>query len=149
MKHVELIILTMIFNGINLVAVLVAALAAFGLGSLWYSPLLFGKQWMKLSGVKQGIFNKEKQKGMALRFAVGFISWIVMSFVLAYAVQHQAITGIKEAIILSLWIWVGFIATITLGTILWDNKPVKLYLLNNAYNCLAVALMAVILVSWK
>ena len=31
---------------VNVFAVLLAAAAAFGLGALWYSPILFAKQWM-------------------------------------------------------------------------------------------------------
>ena len=35
---------------INFLAVIVAALAAFGLGAVWYSPLLFAKQWVAFNG---------------------------------------------------------------------------------------------------
>ena len=37
--------------GINYLAVLVAAVVAFVMGGLWYSPLLFGKAWAKLRGI--------------------------------------------------------------------------------------------------
>jgi Protein of unknown function (DUF1761) len=37
--------------GINDWAVLVAAVVAFVMGGLWYSPLLFGKAWVKLRGM--------------------------------------------------------------------------------------------------
>ena len=36
---------------INYLAVLIAALASYVLGALWYSPVLFGKLWMKLSKI--------------------------------------------------------------------------------------------------
>src|SRR5438034_213058 len=36
---------------VNYVAVLVAAVAVFVLGWLWYSPLLFFKPWMRLRGM--------------------------------------------------------------------------------------------------
>jgi hypothetical protein len=35
---------------LNFLAILVAAVAAFVLGALWYSPVLFAKQWMKAHG---------------------------------------------------------------------------------------------------
>ncbi len=35
------------FSRINYFAVLAAALSTFILGGLWYSPLLFGKAWMR------------------------------------------------------------------------------------------------------
>lgn len=36
-------------ESINYLAVVVAAMAVFGLGSLWYTPILFGNAWMKES----------------------------------------------------------------------------------------------------
>ena len=36
---------------VNSLAVLVAAVAVFVLGWLWYSPLLFYKPWMRLRGM--------------------------------------------------------------------------------------------------
>jgi len=34
--------------GVNYLAVVVAAVVAFVMGGLWYSPLLFGKPWAEL-----------------------------------------------------------------------------------------------------
>ena len=36
---------------INILAVIVAGIVTFGIGALWYSPLLFGKHWMQFNGV--------------------------------------------------------------------------------------------------
>jgi hypothetical protein len=35
---------------INILAVILAAIVAFVLGALWYSPILFGKIWQKEIG---------------------------------------------------------------------------------------------------
>ena len=42
---------------VNYLAVALAALSAFVLGGLWYSPLLFAKAWVRLNG-----FNEEEMK---------------------------------------------------------------------------------------
>jgi hypothetical protein len=49
---------------INYLAVLVAALVSMVIGGLWYSPLLFGNIWMKLSGITQKDVEKAKKQGM-------------------------------------------------------------------------------------
>ena len=36
--------------GVNLIGILVATLIGMVLGAIWYSPMLFGKQWMKSIG---------------------------------------------------------------------------------------------------
>ena len=47
---------------VNYVAVLAAAIASFVIGALWYSPMLFGKMWMKLSNVSGKEVKKAKRK---------------------------------------------------------------------------------------
>src|SRR5262245_52781870 len=41
------------FSKINFIAVLVSALSTFVLGGLWYSPLLFGKAWMRVNNFSE------------------------------------------------------------------------------------------------
>lgn len=43
------------------------------------------------------------------------------------------------------WNWLGFIAPVTLGVVLWEGKPWKLWVLHNAYYLLALLVMGVIL----
>ncbi len=38
---------------VSYLAVIVAALSAFLLGGLWYSPLLFAKPWMAAAGITE------------------------------------------------------------------------------------------------
>ena len=132
------------FASINLVAVLVAALVAFIVGSLWYSPLLFGNVWMKLAGVK-----KKKDPFMWVRFLVYFVGLLVMSFVLAHFLIFTSAVTYVDGLVTIFWLWLGFIAPITLGGILWENKSIKLFVLNNAYNLIALGVMSCILVAWK
>lgn len=131
------------FESINFLAILVAGLSAFVLGSLWYSPLLFGDVWMKLAGTKKG----KKDKYMWLRFLIYLIGMLVMSFVLAHFLIFAAAVTYIEGLITAFWLWLGFIAPITIGGVLWENKSIKLFALNNAYNLIALGLMATILIA--
>ncbi len=36
---------------VNYLAVLVSSVVGMGIGALWYSPLLFGKLWMRWNGM--------------------------------------------------------------------------------------------------
>ena len=40
------------FEGINFIAVAAATLSSMVLGFLWYTPILFGKQWQKAVGLR-------------------------------------------------------------------------------------------------
>lgn len=136
----------LMFDSVNLMAVLVAAVASFFVGSLWYSPLLFGDIWMKLAGIKKA---KNKPNNMWLRFFLYFVGMFVMSFVLAQMLLFTASSTVVEGLLISFWLWLGFIAPITLGGVLWENKPIMLFVLNNAYNLVSLGILSTIIVLWK
>ena len=132
---------------INYTAVLVSAAAGFVIGMVWYS-VLFGKAWMKLSGMGGKDMEKAKKKGMMGAMAAGFVSLLVMSFVLAHFVDLAGAATVLEGAQAGFWAWLGFIATVMLGTVLWEGKPVKLYLLNVAHYFVALVVMGSILAVW-
>ncbi|MBI4132648.1 MAG: DUF1761 domain-containing protein [Candidatus Sungbacteria bacterium] len=135
---------------INYLAVLAAAIASFVLGFLWYGPL-FGKQWKNLMG-----FTDESMKAMKMTplssMIGGFITSLVMSYVLAHALifaaRYLGTTGISAGLMAGFWNWLGFVATVTLGAVLWEGKSWKLWLLNNGYWLLSLLGMGVILALW-
>ena len=131
---------------INYFAVLVAAIVSFVVGWLWYGPL-FGKMWKGLMG-----YTDESMKAMAMKPATamvwGFVSAFVMAYVLArFAFVYGAI-DVHSALEPALWVWVGFLATTSLGGYLWEGRPLKLFVLNAAHQLVSVFLMAVVLVLW-
>ena len=63
---------------INYLAVLVSAIIGMIIGALWYSPLLFGKLWMKLSGMTEKQLNEAKKKGMGKMYLVAFIGVLLI-----------------------------------------------------------------------
>lgn len=133
------------FEGINLLAVLIAGLVSFVLGGIWYSPLLFGNTWMKLAGVKK----EKKDQFMWLRYLVYFIGLLVMSFVLAHFLIFTSAMSYVDGLVTVFWLWLGFIAPISIGCVLWEKKSINLFVLNNAYNLISLGLMSIILISMK
>ncbi len=133
---------------VNYFAILIAAIASMIIGGLWYSPILFGNIWIKLSGFTNKEKDKAKQRGMAKFYIIALIGSLVTSFVLAHFVKYMGITSIGGALQLAFWIWVGFIATVMLGTVIWEGKPVKLYLINAVYQLVSFSVAAVILTLW-
>lgn len=71
---------------INFYAVLVAALTPLVVGSLWYSPLLFGKAWMK----ENNLTEEDLKKGSMLKiFGLTFVFSIMFAMVLQMLCIHQ------------------------------------------------------------
>jgi hypothetical protein len=132
---------------VNYFAVLVAAIAAMVLGALWYSPLLFGKLWMALSGLGEKKLNDMKAKGMTKGYVLGFLSNLVMAYVLAWVIGLGGV-NIQNGLMISALAWLGFLATSSLGGVLWEGKSPKLYLLNAAHSLTSMLIMGAILGAW-
>ncbi len=133
---------------INYWAIIVSAVASFILGMLWYSPLLFGKPWMKMMGLTQQHAEAAKKKGMAKYYIGNFIATLIMVYILSHFVDYAQAKTISDGLQLGVWVWLGFIATLLFGSILWEGKPFKLYLINAGYRLVELLIVASILSVW-
>ena len=133
---------------VNYLAVLVASIAATVVGFLWYSPMLFGKLWMQLSGLTEKKLEESKKKRMAKAYIFTFLATIVKGYVLVVFLKYASASTIAQGLMIGFWLWLGFIATTTLGSIFWEGKSVKLYILNNAHELITLLVMSIILTVW-
>ena len=133
---------------INYLAVLAAAIVSMIVGGLWYSPLLFGKAWMKLMNLDEKKLEEAKKKGMTKSYVIAFIGSLVTAYVLAHFVDYAGAVDYVGALQLSFWIWLGFFAAAMLSSILWEGKPVKLYLINIFHYLVSLCVMSLILALW-
>ena len=133
---------------INYLAVFVSAVVSFFIGMAWYSPFLFGNIWMKLSGISKTAMEKSKKKGMALFFIAAFVGGLVMSFVLAHFIDIAGSVTALEGAQTGFWAWLGFIAPVMLGSVLWEGKSIKLYLIKVLHYLAVLMAMGSILAVW-
>lgn len=109
-----------------IILIIVASIAQFILGALWYSPLMFGKTWMQIMEVTH--LSKEEiqkmQKSMLPFYGLQFLLTIVTTFVLANNLTFNNLTG-PAAYVFSVFIWLGYIAPIQLQTVIWGSTKKK------------------------
>ena len=109
---------------VNYLAVLVAAVAAFVLGWLWYSPLLFFRPWMRLRGLDpEAAMKNAKLPGGKL--VIEFARCFVLAFVIARLMGLLGVTSWLIAIHSGFMLWIGFPLILLTGSVLWDNVPWK------------------------
>ncbi len=132
---------------INIWAVVAAAASSMVIGSLWYGPV-FGKYWKKLMG-----FPNEGVKAMSMTparaMSIAVVSSLVMAYVLAYFADVWGVLSNGDALSLAFWVWLGFVATNQLGSVLWEGKSWRLWILNTANSLVTYAVMALILATWR
>ena len=131
---------------INVFAVLVAAIATFAIGALWYSPYLFAKQWLAFNG-----YGPEKieamRKDAARAYALSFICYLVMAAVFAVLIRLTHIQAVVGGAKLGFMLWVGFVATVGLTASLYSGKSLKAYALDAGYQLVYLVAMGAILVA--
>lgn len=133
---------------VNYLGVLVAAIAAFVIGFLWHGPL-FGKVWIKLSGMTEQQLAAAKAKSMAMPMFMALVQQLVTAFVLALFISAMGVSDVVDAVLLTFWVWLGFFAATQLNGVLWENKSVNLYLFGIVYHLVALVAMALILTLWR
>jgi hypothetical protein len=129
---------------VNWLAVIVAAIVGFVVGWLWWGPL-FGKKWMALSGVKP---TKDMKKGMGSKMIIALLANLIMAYVLAALLFSSGTSGIMAAATLGFWVWLGFVATVMVGGVLWENKPWGLFWLNSIGWLVSIVIIAGVLAVW-
>ncbi len=132
---------------VNFLAVFVAAVAYMVIGALWYSSLMFGNYWIKLMGFTDKK-TEEMKKAANKAYAFSTISALVMSYVLAVFIRLADISMLTEGLYLGFIVWLGFVATITLQSVVFEGRSKELFILNNGYNLVGILVMAAILSTW-
>jgi len=128
--------------------VLGVSIVVFIIGWLWYGPL-FGKMWMKLSNISAADVAKAKKKGMAGKLVLNFVGTLVTAFVFAKILASVGAASAVAGAVTGFWIWLGFLAATTLlGSVLWENKPWGLFVLNGLYWLVSLLVMGALLVAW-
>ena len=139
---------------INYIAVLASTFLAVILGSIWYGPL-FGKTWTGLMGWSKSEMEKgmADKKGMMKNYGIQMLGSFVMAFVLShaliFAMSYLGTRGISAGLQTGFWNWLGFVAPVSLTSVLWEGKSWKLWLINNGYNLITLCAMGVLLSLWK
>lgn len=135
------------FSNINYLAVIVAAIAGFALGSLWYGTALFGKAWQKELG-----FTDEylKEGNMAKIFGFAFLLMIVMSLGMSFLIRGHfggevdMLSGLKHGFYIGL-VFVGASMGINM---LFQRKSMKLWFIDAGYQILILCIMGAVIGAW-
>jgi Protein of unknown function (DUF1761) len=134
-------------SAINYAAVATAAIAAFVVAALWYSPLLFGNAYMKLRGVSLGAVPDTKPPVGEL---LGELAKnLVVAFVVARFVVLLGVADWMGGLQLGLWVGIGFQAVLLLGAVLHEGMPWRLYGIHAGDAVAKTLVMSVILGAWR
>jgi len=132
----------------NWLAILVATIAYFMLGALWYSKALFGTKWARL--LKIDTSNPDLRKGMGGMMISTFVLILIVCFGLeTLIVKIGFLQEISYGIKLGLLTGLAFATTAVSINYVYERKPTNLYLITNGYHVVGHVIAATILVLWR
>ncbi|MCB1590743.1 MAG: DUF1761 domain-containing protein [Xanthomonadales bacterium] len=127
----------------NLLAVIVAGIASFILGGLWYSPMLFGKAWQR----EAGLSDEQLARGnMAMIFGTSFVLCVLAAWVFALFLgpRPPVAFGLGAGFAAGAF-WVASSFGVNY---LFERKSLKLFAINGGYHTLQFTLIGLILALW-
>ncbi len=124
---------------INYFGAVLAALSTFMLGAAWYSPALFGKKWMRYSGLNEhAIATANKLKIIAISAV-----WSILSaFAFAAFLGEAELLPALAAGLTAGFFWVAGSFAINYA---FEQKPVGLWLINGGYHTVQFGLFGAII----
>jgi hypothetical protein len=133
-------------------AVLIAAIANFIFGAIWYIPL-FGKAWA--TEMKMPMADKPPASAMIR----GMVLMLVGNLLTAWVLAHNSAAWMNDmpaetskvvfGFMGGFFTWLGFFLPHDLGRLAWENKSGKLFVINTVYGFLALQIVAQILSHWR
>jgi len=116
--------------------VLIAALVNLAIGYVWYSHWLFGSTWLKLAELKSKDVKRNKN---AILWTC--LNSLVIAFFLEFFARHVGVDAVTEGVFLGFIIWLGFVATTQIASVIWRRKPFQLFLIDSGYKLLSFLVM--------
>lgn len=118
------------FENVNEVAILVAALLAVAVGNIWYSPIVFGPLWMRSVGKNPGDDVLPKNK-IAFAVAGGVVTQMIFFYVLAQFLSGSdadpfSLANLGVLVIL-------LVSAQVVSVTIWEQKPMAYFLINAGY----------------
>ena len=72
----------------------------------------------------------------------------ILTHALVFATSYLKVSGWQAGLSTGFWNWLGFVAPVTMGAVLWEGKPWGLWFLNAGYQLVNLLVMGVIIASW-
>jgi hypothetical protein len=138
---------TMSLGGLDYMAVIVAAIASFIFGGVWYN--VFSRQWMEALGRTPDTMPRDR--GAVGLYVVAFLAQLIMAWMLAGILLHLATGGLpttlRTGVISAAFLWFGFVITTMVVNYSFQGARHRLAVLDGAH-WLGVLLIQGAILGW-
>ena len=129
----------------NYLAVIVAAIAYWLLGAIWYG-VVFGEAWMALEHITA-------EQARSMNPVLPYVITLALNVLIAYALAQMCIwrnaNTLGRGASVGVLLWIGFVGPVTFTTYMYEMRPKELYAINQFFPLAGFVLMGAILGGWK
>jgi hypothetical protein len=125
------------------IAVIVAALAGFAVGAVWYIAL--SKHWIAASGIRLGPDGKPDGGGSAMPFLVSGLAMLVVAGFMRHVFAMSGIDTLGAGLVAGLGVGLFFITPWLAMDYAYAARPAKLTVIDGGYAVIGCAVMGAIL----
>ena len=129
----------------NYPAVIVAAIAYWVLGALWYG-VLFGKPWMALEHMTE---EQAKSMNPVLPYVITLVVNVLIAYSLAQICIWRNADTVGRGASVGVLLWIGFVGPVTFTTYMYEMRSKELFAINQFFPLAGFVLMGGILGAWK
>jgi len=133
---------------INYWAVLIATASSMVVGSIWYTPRVFGNYWMKAANVTPSGNASDAIRPIIVTVVVSFITAWVLAGATYIAWDFYGGSFIGNAVVTAIILWAGFTAARFITHDAFDGRPTGLTVLNVAHEFVTILIMSLIIGVW-
>jgi hypothetical protein len=128
----------------NYAAVVVAAIAYWILGAIWYG-VLFSKPWMTLEAMSE---IHAKSMNPVLPYVVTLGLNVLIAYSLAQICIWRSANTIGRGASVGVLLWIGLVGPVTFTTYMYEMRPWQLFAINQFYPLFGFVLMGAIIGAW-
>ena len=129
----------------SIIGVLLAAVSAMLIGTIWYSPKVFGKAWMKIIGLSDKDMKKNMGAAMVTLIIVSLLTAYVMSIFITYTHDYVGGSWISAGMSTSILAWAGFALTAIFAHGVFEPRDKKVLYINAGNRLATLLAMGLIL----
>lgn len=133
---------------LNYLAVAVAGIAAFAIGALWYSPVLFARAWVAAHGHTPADLERLK-RGAGRAYAVSLACYLWMAAALGILISYMALRNLEQGLQLGFLVWGGVALPLGLSAHVFSEKRWTAWAIDAGYQLVYLLVMGAILAVWR
>jgi len=131
----------------HLLVVLAAAVVAWLIGALWYSPVMFAKSWVDAHGyTPEQVAAMQTMQGKVIGLTL--VAMILMAWILGMFLNHLGADSVADGVKWAFHVWLGFALPLGFIAHLYSQKRYSALAIDLGYQVVYLAAMGAILGRW-